>query len=204
MPLVKRNRDDFDSVAAWLLTPERVELNKVGIGLDGLKVCIPKGPVKPESFDLSSSRPPKPDNWYQGVTMICPNPTPIQAPPEEVWKAIVNFDKYADWNPFHREMLIFNPRSEGDETVVKAKTKEFGLLEFKPYYVDEERHIFIYSAVSAPGCRVQWIMDDGKGGCVYHSYDAIGGFFNSYLVSMFLHGKILKNFSATRSSENLR
>mmetsp|Transcript_16801 Transcript_16801/g.20524 ORF Transcript_16801/g.20524 Transcript_16801/m.20524 type:complete len:170 (+) Transcript_16801:337-846(+) len=103
---------------------------------------------------------------------------------EQVWEVIMDFDNYPNWNPFHKRVRILQPRKKKksppigkssnednrDDVFIEMNTKLFGIQREKVFYVDEERHIFIYGAPNYDSFRAQWLtIDELDGRVFYHS-----------------------------------
>ena len=86
---------------------------------------------------------------FRDVT-IRPPPIEIEASPSYVWSVLIDFDSYAEWNPFHRKVeIVTQPRPTGDTVAVRMTVKMGGLLGTLVstetiYYCDSKRHILAY------------------------------------------------------------
>ena len=107
----------------------------------------------------------------------------ISASPSAVWCVLLDFGAYGEWNPFHRNVEIVQQPS-GTRAV--RMTVDMGPLlgtivsEETIWYVDSQRHIFVYGvATDGPSClRVVWLEGNDSSGnkTLFHSYDMIGGY----------------------------
>ena len=129
--------------------------------------------------------------------MIRPPPVEIDAPPHVVWEAFIDFDSYAEWNPFHRKVEVVE-EGEGSATVSVRMTVAMGpilgtLVSTEAIgYVDSQRHILMYSAEHPSALRMAWLLPSPSGGTIFHSYDMIGGypalFSRGHIVGVVLRG----------------
>eukprot|EP01051_Picozoa_sp_SAG22_P022793 SAG22_NODE_5608_length_985_cov_1.255079_1_plen_285_part_00 len=126
--------------------------------------------------------------------VIRPAAVVIDAPPEAVWEVFVDFDRYSEWNPFHRKVEVVEqqvgergsggaPPGKPATTVSVRMTVAMGPLlgtivsTERVCYVDSARHILMYSAAHPSALRMAWLLPAAGGKkTVFHSYDMIGGF----------------------------
>ena len=161
-PKVLRLRGD-KSVTDWLVSKRLQDENK--IGLPGTEVHIPS--IYAETFELN-------EETFEsefGFSLI-PEKIEINADQETVWKILCDIDTYPDWNPFHKEISIFEPVKNGNIRY-EMKVKVFGIVTREILYIDEERYIFIIGQ-SGLGFRCQWLTAN-DGSTVYHCIDYVDG-----------------------------
>ena len=137
--------------------------------------------------------------WLFRDIVIRPPPVEIDAPPHVVWEAFIDFDSYAEWNPFHRKVEVVEQGEGSDAHTVSVRmTVAMGpilgtLVSTEAIgYVDSQRHILMYSAEHPSALRMAWLLNSPSGGTIFHSYDMIGGypalFSRGHIVGVVLRG----------------
>jgi len=114
---------------------------------------------------------------FRDVT-IRPSPVEIQASAAAVWAVLIDFERYGEWNPFHRKVeIVTQPRPDGDTAAVRMTVAMGGLLGTiisteTIYYCDPKRHILAYG-IGRDGptsLRVVWLTPGGiHGTTMFHS-----------------------------------
>jgi hypothetical protein len=114
---------------------------------------------------------------FRDIT-IRPPPVEVQASAAAVWAVLIDFDRYAEWNPFHRSVeIVTQPRPDGDTAAVRMTVAMGGLLGTlisteTIYYCDSKRHILAYG-IGRDGptsLRVVWLTPGcAKGSTTFHS-----------------------------------
>ena len=195
-----RRRKEGQSAREWLMGSSADEVFKCQFDASGFRVYAENNASVANSYEANV--PPR--LAWDGVSfgfgilgsklasvllpdiVIRPKPVVIDASPEDVWRVLLDFDKYPEWNPFHRRVRVVD--QPGGKVAVHL-TVDLGPLlgvvesEETVYYVDEKRHIFAYGiGREGPSClRTVWLVPapaDGRGGgprTVFHSWDTIGG-----------------------------
>ena len=187
-----RPRGANQTLAEWLMGKEM--LAKSDLKLPDLRVNIERSAAFPSEW--SCNVPPqlaashgshlwlgeRLSTWVFPDTVIWPTPVEIEASPAEVWDVLMDFDKYGEWNGFHRKMeIVDKPNGSVGLRMTFGLGPVMGtLVETSTiYYVDEIRKIFIYGLRGDEGpcsMRVVWLVETPSGSTVFHSYDMIGGY----------------------------
>ena len=145
-------------------------------------------------------------NWTCWV-----KPLQINAPMSLIWKEILDFPSYTSWNPFHRQVKIFE-NTQGERFVRMwinygaSKTQELipvekasPLSDEKLIYVDErERFCILIYALDwyfIPTMRCQVVEDRGDNTCMYYSYDHFGGWVPLALLKCTMQRLLQDNFT---------
>lgn len=132
--------------------------------------------------------------------VIRPTPVVIAAPPEYVWRVLLDFERYKEWNPFHRDVRVVD---QPGGTVAVSLTVDMGELlgtlvsEETVYYVDEKRCILAYGiGRKGPAClRAVWLVPTANGGTIFNSWDTIGGV-PALLSRGHIHRTVVRGFEA--------
>lgn len=137
-----------------------------------------------------------------------------------VWKEILDFDSYKEYNPFHRHVEVQEDSKTGIKYVAMrvnlfAPTKDL-LLPPKSYrflqperifYVDEREDccILMYGLYggAVPTVRCQVVVKTGTETCDYYSYDHFGGS-ASIVVKLLLASRIQHGFELATDALKLR
>jgi hypothetical protein len=189
-----RGRREGESDEEWLLGPK----TRDGCvqGLPGLRIKLGHSAAAVREWEADT--PPPLDTtgpshawgwlprWLLPDIVIRPEPTAIAAPPAAVWDALVDFDRYPSWNPFHRKVEIVAQGAGQEEERAVRMTVAMGPLLGEIVstetlcYVDSRRHILMYSARHPSALRMAWLESAaggrGEATTVFHSFDMIGGF----------------------------
>lgn len=113
-------------------------------------------------------------------TTIVSDTVEIDAPAEFVWSVIVDFDRYADWNPY--TFRVDTVLELGAEVVLHLPDpatpgKSFTTLEHMRV-IDPPHHLqYDTGDTFAPmlATRDQWVEDLGDGRCSYRTTDVFEG-----------------------------
>ena len=106
--------------------------------------------------------------WLFRDIVIRPPPVEIDAPPHVVWEAFIDFDRYAEWTPFHRKVAV-GEEGEGAATGSVRMTVAMGpilgtLVSTEAIgYVASQRHILMYSAEPPSALRMAWLLPAPRG-----------------------------------------
>jgi nucleoside-diphosphate-sugar epimerase len=208
-PLLRRRKpgqSDFE----YLVGPVMAKRTKHG--LEGWKVHIQGSAAEPDEWECNvppplaaggSSHlylPSALSHWIFRDTVIRPKPVEIHAPVALVWRTWLDFEAYGGWNGFHRQMEIVDKPAG---VVGLRMTVDLGPLLGRVvetsniYYVDTERHIFIYGLrgdEAASSMRVVWLEERTPNLTVFHSYDTIGGW-PALLCRGHIEAKVLDGFN---------
>ena len=208
IPPEPRNREDYNSLTNWLLPKHRQDENKIN---------LPKSPnpqvfcpfISSEMFALSEQDMPKDIFPFS----IIPDPVTIPGVQQnDVWKVLMDFNNYENWNPFQKRVRILNPydyeNGKKSNAIFEMTTDLFGIVREQILYVDEERMIFIYGYVSqgtnpeVEAIRAQWLTEDKDGHVVYHSMTSFKGGLAFWSVRLlpFLRRSILKQFNLSHEA----
>lgn len=159
-----RPRPAGATAEAWLLGPSHAAAAAGGASDDarlrGLQIRCGRSAAAVSAW--SADEPPPlsvdgpshlwgllPRAWPFSDIVIRPAPIQIDAPIELVWDAFLAFDRYSDWNPFHRKVEIVEEGSSSDVTVAVRMAVDMGpllgtLVSTETIcYVDSERHIMM-------------------------------------------------------------
>lgn len=112
--LVRRARKSGESDEDWLLGPAiRPGCTQ---NLPGLRIQLAFSAAAVKQWQADEPPPLATDGpshlWGWIPRSLCPDivirpePTHICAAPVDVWKALLDFDSYAEWNPFHRKVEV--------------------------------------------------------------------------------------------------
>ena len=186
----ERKRRPGQSATAWLLGDAMA--SRCRFDLPGYRIACTHTAAEPDEWDVTVPPPLSAAGsshlWlgrlgrliFPDVVIRIPD-IAIPAPPSEVWSILIDFERYGEWNGFHRRMQVVD-RPGG--IVGLRMTVELGPLlgivveTNKVYYLDEKRHILVYGVRGDEGpssMRVAWIEPAADGGCTFRSYDTIGG-----------------------------
>ena len=179
-----RPRGANQTLAEWLMGKEM--LAKSDLKLPDLRVKIERSAAFPSEW--SCNVPPqlaashgshlwlgeRLSTWVFPDTVIWPTPVEIEASPAEVWDVLMDFDKYGEWNGFHRKMeIVDKPNGSVGLRMTFGLGPVMGtLVETSTiYYVDENRKIIIYGLRGdewPSSMRVVWLVDTPSGSTVFH------------------------------------
>jgi uncharacterized protein YndB with AHSA1/START domain len=113
-------------------------------------------------------------------TTICSDPVEIDAPADLVWSVMVDFERYAAWNPY---TFRVDTRLEVGADVLlhlphpTAPGKPFTMLEHLQV-IDAPRHLQYGTGADNPrmvAVRDQWVEDLGDGRSSYRTTDVFSG-----------------------------
>lgn len=187
-----RPRKHGESAEAWLLGPG-VRANAAQ-GLPGLQIrCSGSAAAVSE---WSADEPPPlstagashlwgclPRCWPFSDIVIRPKPVEISAPVGVVWDAFLDFDRYSEWNPFHRKVEVVEEGEGPQATAAVRMTVNMGpilgtLVSTETIcYVDSARKILMYSAKHPSALRMVWLLPTAdNSGTIFNSYDMVGGY----------------------------
>ena len=187
-----RERCPGESTADWLMGDSMKA--RSSLGLPGLRVRVERSAAEPDEWDadvvpqLAASHAShlflgaRLSKWIWPDVVIQPPPVKIDASPAEVWDVLLDFPRYGEWNGFHRKIeIVDKPRGAVGLRMTFGLGPIMGtLVETSTiYYLDEQRHIFIYGLRGDEGpssMRVVWLVGNADGSTTFHSYDTIGGY----------------------------
>lgn len=216
--LVERKRALNQSDEDWLMGAAQMARSELGLSGTLIRTSFSAAAVPEWEASETYSPPLVADGvshlygylgrWLTGFLFrdvtIRPPPIEIEASPSYVWSVLIDFDSYAEWNPFHRKVeIVTQPRPTGDTVAVRMTVKMGGLLGTLVstetiYYCDSKRHILAYG-IGRDGptsLRVVWLEPgSAPGTTVFHSYDMIGGY-PALLSRGHIVGLVLSGFSA--------
>ena len=208
-----RVRQPGETVADWLMGPAMLERST--LGLAGLRVRVRRSAAAPEEWDASAPPPlaatagshlclgQRLSAFILPDVVISPRPVEIDAPPSAVWDVLLDFERYGEWNGFHRKMeIVDKPHGAVGLRMTFGLGPIIGtLVETSTiFYVDEERHIFVYGLRGDEGpssMRVVWLERTAHGSTIFHSYDTIGGY-PALLCRVHIVSQVLRDLSRKR------
>jgi hypothetical protein len=142
-PPSERKRAPGQSDEEWLMGP--MQAKRVTLGLRGTTIRAARSSAAVSEWAASEEYSPPlvadgVSHFYgllgarltacllRDVT-IRPPPVAIDAPRATVWAVLVDFERYGEWNPFHRKVEIVNEtRPDGDTVAVRMTVNMGGLL----------------------------------------------------------------------------
>ena len=179
-------RPSTGTIQEWLLAPS--QRASARFNLAGTLVHVPDSTSAVASFDALS--PPQLANAVGSLAPVqrinVAGGTVIDAPADEVWRVLMDFEGYTKWSPAHRQVRISKSRNTaGDVDKVYIKMK-VNMLNWQPisadvdpakcfdvvervFYVDEERRIFIYGNEMVPSMRIVVVQPRGPNQSVFYS-----------------------------------
>lgn len=125
-------------------------------------------------------------------------PTHINAPPEQVWAILTDFESFPRWNPFIRRAS--GELVTGQKITVDLRLYGKTLVPFKPTItmVEAPRELRWLARMGAPGVfdveRYFLLEPDGAGGCTFSQGEDCTGFLAGPSLATGLEGRILAGY----------